>query len=279
MLSAIYQSLRYLNMRRRHSRGWIRTELRRRNRVAVPHVVGVLAIMKNESHTIDEWVSHYLSIGVDKIFLIDNGSTDDTVSKARRWVAQGLVQLVEYPEQHLQREHYWAAFQQLRIAEVCEWLMIADMDEFWFCKDGRPISDYLRDLPGIDMVFANWSQFGSNGHVAQPSSLRLGFTKRCADLDKSTKSIFRTYVAHRAYVIGVHHVNCVSPFRQITDNQHLQLNHYATQSHHYWFNVKMKRGDVYVASPDWAERAGRFAATDALATLEDTLLRDMVLRG
>ena len=283
MFAQFYQALRRFNMRRKQVRGWLATELRRRKRRTVPHVVGVLAIMKNESHTIDEWISHYLSIGVDRIFLIDNGSTDDTVAKAWLWIEKmrggAVVNLVEYPEQHRQQAHYWSAFQEFKIAELCEWLMIADLDEFWFCKDGGPIDDYLRGHSGTDVIYTNWSQFGSNGHVAQPESLRTGFTQRDPKLDRHTKSIFRTYIADRADSIRVHHVMRASPFRIRTENKHLQLNHYATQSRDYWFNVKMKRGDAVCAARDLAELARRFDILNANATFEDTLLSERVGEG
>ena len=38
--------------------------------------VGLMAIFKNESMGIREWIEHYVWQGVDKILLINNNSTD-----------------------------------------------------------------------------------------------------------------------------------------------------------------------------------------------------------
>ncbi|MDB5658743.1 MAG: glycosyl transferase family 2 [Cypionkella sp.] len=120
------------------------------------HKLGVLAIMKNEAMNIDEWVQHYISMGAGKIFLIDNGSTDNTVSKAEAWVAKGVVELVQYPKRHRQTQHYWSAFKELQIGKKCQWLLVADLDEFWFCPSGETIAEQLPD-------FHKWMSFTSIG--------------------------------------------------------------------------------------------------------------------
>ena len=43
-------------------------------------VFSILAIFKNESYNIVEWIEHYINQGVKKIYMIDNGS-DDNYSK------------------------------------------------------------------------------------------------------------------------------------------------------------------------------------------------------
>ena len=42
------------------------------------HSISVLAMLKNESSIINDWIKHYLAEGVDHFYLIDNGTTDDT---------------------------------------------------------------------------------------------------------------------------------------------------------------------------------------------------------
>ncbi|MDP3263495.1 MAG: glycosyltransferase family 2 protein [Tabrizicola sp.] len=79
-----------------------------------PFRLGVLAIMKNEAHLIEEWLQHYLSFGADRIYLIDNGSTDDTLKKIEPWLTDGRVAVLVLPEQHKQVEHYWTAFQHFK---------------------------------------------------------------------------------------------------------------------------------------------------------------------
>ena len=41
------------------------------------YYLSIVAIFKNESWILKEWIEHYLNQGVDHFFLIDNGSTDN----------------------------------------------------------------------------------------------------------------------------------------------------------------------------------------------------------
>ncbi|MBY0351694.1 glycosyltransferase family 2 protein, partial [Tabrizicola sp.] len=147
--------------------------------------------MKNESHLIEEWLDHYFSMGVDHVFLIDNGSTDDTVLKVAPWQRDGRVQVISLPEPHQQILHYWSAFQHFRIAERCKWLIVVDIDEFLFCKSGERLGHYLDRQRGIDAIYVNWTVFGSSGWDMQPTSARQSFVMAEPKLSRYTKCIFQ----------------------------------------------------------------------------------------
>ena len=57
-----------------------------------------MAIMKNELWNIREWLDHYSGEGIRDFFLIDNGSSDDTVELANSWLGEGTVQVVSRPD-------------------------------------------------------------------------------------------------------------------------------------------------------------------------------------
>lgn len=179
------------------------------DRSARPFRLGVLAIMKNESHLIEEWLDHYLSQGADRIFLIDNGSTDDTVAKVQPWLQDGRIQLVHYAEKHQQELHYWNAFCHFNIHQTCDWLAIADIDEFWFCKSGEHLADYVARQSRWDALYVRWTNFGSAGHEAQPDSVRRRLIRHDPDLGGLPKYIFRTFLPQRARDIQVHFVRNV----------------------------------------------------------------------
>ena len=45
----------------------------------------ILAIFKNESEILDEWITHYIREGCSKFFLIDNGSSDNYIEKLAKY--------------------------------------------------------------------------------------------------------------------------------------------------------------------------------------------------
>jgi hypothetical protein len=238
------------------------------------HRLGILGIMKNESMNILEWVEHYKNEGVTAIYLIDNGSTDDAILKLHNHIASGLVKLIELPEKHKQKQHYWTAIDHFKITEACEWLIVADIDEFWFCKDGTQLNDIWPQYHGYDVVYVNWSIFGSNGHIQHPTSLRKSLTKKQAHLASNmfTKWACRTSIIQSIDNIDIHKVSGGCSSRTIADNQTFQINHYVTQSKEYFAKVKMTRGDAVKALNndirDWAY----FDQYDAPCTETDEVL-------
>jgi hypothetical protein len=261
---------------------------RRRDRISAhyhdtdhPAILGVLAIMKNESMNIDEWITHYLQVGAQKIYLIDNGSTDDTVKKAKDWVDQGVVELVEWPRQHAQKEHYWAAIKAFRIRETCRWLLIADLDEFWFCPDATTISDKLSNFQNIDVIYVNWRMFGSSGLVKHPQSIRTAFVHCDPKLynHAETKFISRTSVIKNRKSVQVHKIDGANSKNTVSDNESFHLFHYRIQSLEYFETVKMTRGDVLSVRPDVARDMQYFNDCNTPCTEINRTLADLVETG
>lgn len=239
----------------------------------------VLGIFKNESHLIEEWLDHYLTQEAAGIFLIDNGSTDDSLAKIARFASSGRVEVVSLPEPQRQQQHYWTAFRHFRIAERFDWLAIADIDEFWFCKSGETLARYLGHQTAIDGLYAHWTNFGSSGHERQPASVRRSLLACDPRLGPQTKCIFRTSLPQQENDIEVHHIRNLSSWRARIANRDLQLNHYVCQSRDYWFGVKMTRGDVFYGGVDTAGLAARFDRVNAASTRTCPTLRNLLEKG
>lgn len=248
------------------------------SRMHQPTKLGVLGIMKNEATNIDEWVEHYLWMGAGKIYLIDNGSTDDTVAKAKAWVAKGLVQLVRYPGKHQQVIHYRAAVRHFGIVDECEWLLIADMDEFWFCPSGDTLAEAMKEFRRCDVVYSNWVIFGSGGLIEQPTSVREGFTLRKAALGSHFENKYRcrTHLLQRPGSLQGHRVHVADTARTVSDTHILQLNHYQIQSESFFRSVKMQRGGAMMTSFDTLRDMKYFRRVDEGCDQEDRTLADLV---
>ena len=239
----------------------------------------VLGIMKNEARNIVEYVSHYRWQGAEKIYLIDNGSTDETLELIKPFLEDGTVELVQLHQRWKQAQHYWTAIKKFDIRKKSKWLLIADIDEFWFAKDGKRISDHLQNMDHADLIYANWTVFGSSGCEKHPQSLRFDLTKCMPDLgsDLHTKWIVRTHALKRYNQLRVHKVRGVRSSHTYTKNDIFQVNQYHTQSKEFWINVKMKRGDVYIPLFDDMRQFAKFEEIDAACSKTDHTLRDYVV--
>jgi hypothetical protein len=239
--------------------------------------LAVLAIMKNESMNIDEWIEHYIWQGVDHIFLIDNGSTDSTVLKVENSIFRDKVTLLHGPEKHQQEKHYRRAIKNERLKRRFRWLLIVDIDEFCFAKNGTNLSSELAQLDWFDVVYVQWTFFGCNPEDPHPSSLRRDLIYRHASLGSH---IYTKWFAKTEYLSGgavqVHKVRGARSARTTTANDIFQLNHYFTQSSDYWTNVKMTRGNVHSSEEDKKLSMQYFEEINRLAVVRDTSLRDLL---
>ena len=144
----------------------------------------LIAIFKNETQIIKEWVNHYLNQGVQKIFLIDNGSTDNYFSIIEPYIINKIIYLVKDSKPQSQAELYNKYF--LNLCKKYTWAIICDLDEFIYAKNGfKKISGYLEYInkyKHISQIFIPWKMFGSNGYNTldklQPESVIKTFTKR-----------------------------------------------------------------------------------------------------
>jgi glycosyltransferase involved in cell wall biosynthesis len=65
--------------------------------------LSVGAIFKNESHSIREWIEHYIYRDVEHFYLIDDSSTDNTVEIIKPYISVayfGLISLIAINHKH-----------------------------------------------------------------------------------------------------------------------------------------------------------------------------------
>ena len=275
MLRKTWQVLRQWNRARK-----IRNRLATNRKFHQRYKLGVMAIMKNEAMNLEEWIQHYLWQGIDQIYLIDNGSTDNGISLIQAWIDKGIVKLILLKDPWKQKEHYRTAFNHFNVAEECQWLMIADLDEFWFCKKGGVnIRDALNHYDEFDVIYTNWRVFGSGGYKAHPSSLRTQLLMRHKELGchLDTKWICQTKALINLKDLGIHKIKGACSSRTISDNEMFQINHYVIQSLEYFTKIKMTRGDATNKAEDKLRNINYFNRYDEQCIVKDTLLSDMVV--
>ncbi|MEJ6393410.1 glycosyltransferase family 2 protein [Gymnodinialimonas sp. 2305UL16-5] len=238
-----------------------------------------MGIAKNEGMNIDEWIDHYLWQGADRIVLIDNGSTDDTVARAERWAADGHpVTIMHRSQRSMQVPHYKSVFRELALQKTYRWLLIVDLDEFLFCPNGDRVADALTEFGSTRLIYFNWRHFGAAGQDDHPDSLRRRLTHRRPSLGshRDTKWIARTSALNGGRNIGLHKVPGVSSRHVVSDNARFQLNHYITQSREFFFKVKATRGSAFSKQNDHVRTAEYFDKANAGCTYEDRTLVDLL---
>ncbi|OZB17545.1 MAG: hypothetical protein B7X55_06235 [Rhodobacterales bacterium 34-62-10] len=239
--------------------------------------LAVLAIMKNESLNVDEWIEHYIWQGADHIFIIDNGSTDDTREKILASRHGPKLTLVTYPRKHAQSDHYRRVFRTQKIRSRFRWLLAVDADEFCFPKQHGTLPEALRALDWFDVIYVQWTYFGCRDQINHPKSLREGLLYRQPALGShwNTKWFAKTDVL-RGQALSIHKVRGANSAKTITANDYFQLNHYQTQSLEFWTQVKMTRGDAALSTFEAGRNLALFEKFNQDADQVETTLADKV---
>ncbi len=240
--------------------------------------VCIVAIFKNESHILKEWLDHYISQRIDKFFLINHNSTDNYIDILKPYIDSGIVELFfeRRPNPHVESVNENCLVK----CKQYDWVIACDLDEFIYARKGYPtIKSYLEDInvlmPTANQIFIPWKMFGSNGFNTidkpQPASVIQSFTKRscyhkepvCVRIVNNKKYIeYKTIVKSNTLIRILQHehdttvksyITTYGIFTQIHEPQSeisehileesfLHLNHYAIQSKKWFMAVKATRG-------------------------------------
>jgi glycosyltransferase involved in cell wall biosynthesis len=150
--------------------------------------VAVVAIVKNEALYIDEWLYFHTQQGIDKFFIYDNESTDNTLKILQEWESVHIIPWSIRPGQMAAYSDALRAFD-----GEARWLAFIDADEFLYSPTGRKIPDVMRDYEYAAAVGVHWKLFGSNGHTKySPEPVVKRFTMRAEAINPHVKSIVQT---------------------------------------------------------------------------------------
>lgn len=134
--------------------------------------LSVVAIIKNEGQYIEEWVRYHIIAGVQRFYLYDNDSSDNTKSVLKKYIDAGYVTLIPFPGIAMQLAAYNDAINKFKYKT--KYMAIIDADEFLYSCDQN-----ISVREGIDGIFAsypqaggiavNWRMFGSSGLIKKPN--------------------------------------------------------------------------------------------------------------
>jgi hypothetical protein len=218
------------------------------------YTLSVACLFKNESHSLKEWIEHYLYHGAEHFYLIDDGSTDNYMDILQLYIDKKIVDLFKTEEEHYPGRQGMIYTNILKpIMHETEWLLICDMDEFvWSpkCINLYSLINELNKQWHYSQIQFEHSLYGSNGLIEQPNSIIAGFTKRAKDEPYQIEGNLK-YFLNTKYPINrffVHYAELTNEkdkegFIRL-DPSWFTLNHYRYQSKNFWNSIKCTRGDA-----------------------------------
>lgn len=233
--------------------------------------LSVCAIMKDEAPYLIEWLEFHKIVGVERFYLYNNNSSDNTLDIVQPYIQSGEVVLHEWPfspkQQASAYEHCLKEYKQ-----ESEWIAFLDLDEFLFPTEKEKLTEVLDEFDSVPGVGVNTLTFGSSGHEARPPGLQIeNFTKRSTDnfeVNRYVKSIVRPeeilrpscphfFIANNeAFSVTENKEPLRGSISEKLSVQKLRINHYYTRSKQE-MKEKVMRGDAF------------FPWQKALSVLED----------
>jgi len=207
-----------------------------------PHKLSIVAIMKNEGPYLKEWLDFHILVGIEKFYLYDNDSTDNTTEILKPYIKRGIVDYTFWPGKAQQQNAYTDCLN--KHANDTKWLAIIDLDEFIVPVHYDTVPQYLETLPkNFAELIVGWVQYGSSGHKTKPDGLLMENYKRHALNSWGIKSIVNPRLVYESLNPHTHEVAGFiidengkklgridqSENRNITTNK-IRINHYVTKS-------------------------------------------------
>lgn len=256
-------------------RAW-RLRRRMRGEESVPPIyLAVCAIAKNEGTYFAEWIEWHKALGVEKFYIYDNESADDTRLVLEPYIAEGLVEYRFWPGTQQQLPAYDDCIERHRLD--VRWLAFLDLDEFVVLSTDRGISDFLRPLERYPVVEVNWLVYGSGGaREKRPGGVMERF-KRHSLPEHTLNRHVKSFVDPRrvACMVGCHEAARLSGCsvnsngnrnrRSFNDRPAVhdtaRINHYAVKSYEEFLG-KRARGRARTLNQRGLEYFDRFDLND-----------------
>jgi glycosyl transferase family 92 len=212
--------------------------------------LSVCMMYRNGAEYLQEWLEFHRLVGFERFFLYDNGSTDGSNAVLAPYVAEGVVEIREWPEPFGGGRALRGAYNDClaRHRHDSRWIAFIDLDEFLFSPSGEPLSKVLADYESWPGICVNWALFGTSGHATKPDGLVIESYGRRADdpeLNNKVKLIvdpMRTleargphyFLFERGLPVDENHWPVRNWLTKSVSFSRLRVNHYWSKSEDEW---------------------------------------------
>lgn len=207
--------------------------------------LAVCAIAKNEGPYFKEWIEWHLKQGVEKFYIYDNESTDETKDVLTPYIESGVVEYKYFPGRKQQLAAYDDCLNNHRLD--MRWLAVIDLDEFLVPVKDASVADFLRGMERFASVEVNWLVYGSGGAKTKEEGGVMQRFRKHSKYDHCLNSMVKSIIDPRRVcnMIGCHeaarvsgdagdsHGNVITTHFRNRPSQHdvIRINHYAVKSY------------------------------------------------
>ena len=169
----------------------------------------ILSMMKDEGHSLVEWVAYHKHIGFDNICVYTNNCGDGTDEMLIRLEEMGWVKHFRNDVPEGKKPQPNALMLATKNPEVMdsEWILTMDADEFLSVKVGRGrVSNLVEKMdPEANAIAITWRFFGSSGVTDwNPGLVTENYTHAAPDMFKKGWGVKTMFKPYRDIKLGIH---------------------------------------------------------------------------
>ena len=234
----------------------------KRGKLDLKDNLSICAMFRNEASYLREWIEYHLLVGVDRFYLFDNESTDDSKKVLQPYIDSGIVVYEYVADATLESFRikfgerseksgvaHWMGTHKCR--KSTKWSIFIDPDEFIVPKKDGTITKFLSRFDRhVTQIILGWNVYGSNGHKTRPAGLVIeSYTRRGQGRNgMDERGNFKALINPRAILLDRNHYHialgkCVDETGRFTkiwiDEEKKRIfptniccvNHYIVRSH------------------------------------------------
>lgn len=130
--------------------------------------VALVGVVKNEAPYLMEWICYHLMLGVEHVYLYDDGSTDNSMDAYEILYKTGRLTVhraIKTGRRHRTQEDCYEEWRR-QYGHLFKFVMPWDADEFLCLAEGLTLPQFLDSIPkDVGQVRLNWRVFGSGNQL------------------------------------------------------------------------------------------------------------------
>lgn len=231
--------------------------------------LSILAMFRDESRYLKEWVEYHRLVGVEHFFLYNDHSVDNWQEVLKDYIDEGLVEVIDWLSDGdtygytRQPAIYRDGIQ--RAMGKTKWLAIIDIDEFVVPMKEQTITECINKYyPDADAIYINWRNFGTGGITVPEGQSILYHLTACSLSNHSDNKVGKCIIKPEVIVTETlwtpHHFDLIpglqyfngngkpiakidgnSEFGQIHCDKFLRINHYVMRDEFFFWNYRHPR--------------------------------------
>jgi glycosyltransferase involved in cell wall biosynthesis len=191
-------------------------------------------------------------LGVEKFYLYDNESADNTQDIIKEYIRSGVVEYTYFPGKGVSNQIRAYADAVKRFKNKTKWLAVIDLDEFIVPVSKLKIIDVVNELyeklwlekrKKLFGLAVHWVQYGYSGHYKKPRGLVIENFRKNGGAVMHMKSIFNPRAAFFTAPLSVHTPLYLDfgfgrnergqkhPWEAPVSADIIRINHYVTKSY------------------------------------------------